>query len=108
MQPYKGHHNYNKTSVMLFAPDTIGVYYCGIVNSSNSLSPLYIGRAIGENVTIRSRLFDHLNNDSWSGVTHFGYIICQTPREAEIFEASEIKRFQPRYNVQGKKIGGPV
>ena len=102
MEEYRGSYNYNKYTVPINAPEEIGVYYCGKLNSNNSLIPLYIGRAMGENVTIKSRLLDHLSKDYWPDVTHFGYVVCQTPREAEIFEASEINDFKPKYNVQGK------
>lgn len=102
MEKYQGNYNYNKNIILTIAPEKIGIYYCGSLNSNNSLFPLYIGRAMGENVTIKSRLLDHLNNDRWPDVSCFGYIICQTPKEAEMLEASEIEKFKPKYNIQGK------
>lgn len=98
---YSGHHGYDKWSVTSKAPDNIGVYYCGVLNFKG-LIPLYIGRAIGENVTIKSRLLDHVRDDNWPEVTHFGYQICTTVKEAEDLEASEIASWKPKYNKQGK------
>ena len=60
-----------------------------------------VGRGVGDG-GIRGRLLNHLRNDYWPDVTHFGYCVCSTAKEAEDFEASEIKRLQPKYNTQGK------
>lgn len=103
MQKYNGHYPYNKLSIISNAPDEIGVYFCGYISQANgSLATLYVGRAKGENVTIKSRLLNHLNDDNWPGVNHFGFIICQTPKEAENLETLEIQRLKPNYNTQGK------
>ena len=100
--PYNGHFSYNGQSVRLNAPDKIGVYYCGYLNYSNQLIPLYIGRAIGIGVTLKSRLLDHLREDRWPDVTHFGYNVCLTKQEAESLERSEINEHKPKYNDQLK------
>lgn len=94
---YQGNYAYNSGSVSLFAPAVQGVYYCGL-KDSNGLTPFYIGRS--EN--IQERLQDHLRNDYWPGVTHFGYRTCSTWSEMVELEASEINRYQPRYNTVGK------
>lgn len=99
---YTGHYLFNGRSVSENAPNSIGVYYCGKLNENGNLVPLDIGRAKGENVSIRSRLSDHLRDDYWPDVTHFGYVICTTMKEAEEYEMSEIKKYKPKYNVQWK------
>lgn len=101
IQSYSGHYLYNKVSITSNAPGTFGVYYCGFINGNN-LTPLYIGRAAGDGVTIKSRLLDHLSNDRWPNVTHFGFRICTTKTEAIDQEALDIRAFQPPYNTQGK------
>lgn len=97
---YTGHYAYNRQSIGTNAPEDHGVYYCGYPNSKNALVILYVGRAVGDGVTIRSRLYDHLRDDNWSDVTHFGYAICSTVQEAKDFEESEIEKYKPRYNTQ--------
>lgn len=94
---YQGAYAYNSKSVSLLAPASQGVYYCGVM-VPNGLKPIYIGRS--EN--IQERLQDHLRDDYWPGVTHFGYATCSTFAEMVDLEAWEIKRFQPRYNTVGK------
>jgi excinuclease UvrABC nuclease subunit len=99
---YKGNYAYNKLSITQYASDGIGVYYCGSKNADGSLFPLYIGRAKGENVSIKSRLLDHFRDDNWSDVSIFGYRECTTMKEAEDLEAAEIAKFKPKYNTQLK------
>ncbi len=99
---YIGHFLYNSINVSASAPKLQGVYYCGGLNPQNQLVPLYIGRAKGIVVTINSRLCDHLRNDNWPEVTHFGYVTCSTDQEAEALEAAEINTYKPRYNTIGK------
>ncbi len=94
---YQGNYQFNSQSIQTFTPLMWGVYYCGHLNPNGSLNPGYIGRAAGEGVSIRSRLNDHLN-DGWIGITHFGFYVCSTSQEAEQLEATEISRFNPRYN----------
>lgn len=98
---YSGNYPYNRSSVTISAPDNIGVYYCGSLNQNGGLGTMYIGRALGDGVTIKSRLIDHLV-DKWTDVTHFGYRICTTKKEAEDLETNEIQRLQPKYNKIGK------
>ena len=98
---YSGSFPYNRPSVQIFAPGSLGVYYCGYLNVAGTLICHYVGRAIGEGVTIRSRLVDHFT-DGWPDVTHFGHQVCTTAKEAEDLEKGEIKRLQPKYNKVGK------
>jgi len=98
---YSGNFLYNQPSVAVSAPDSLGVYYCGSLNQDRSLGALYVGRALGDGVTIKSRLRDHFS-DRWPDVTHFGFRICTTMKEAEDLESSEIQRLQPKYNKVGK------
>lgn len=102
IHPYQGHYQYTELSVKNNAPDKIGVYYCGYVDEKNILITHYVGRAKGEDVSIRSRLLNHLYQDDWPDVYHFGYHVCTTEKEAEDLETAEIKRIQPKYNIQGK------
>jgi excinuclease UvrABC nuclease subunit len=100
---YKGHYQYNKLSISNNAPDEIGVYYCGSLNKNGELIPYYIGRALGENVTIKSRLLDHFRHDYWSDVTYFGFQVCTTTKEVESFEKTQIEKYKPKYNKQNIK-----
>lgn len=104
MAEYKGHFIFNKLSISLYASDKIGVYYMGCINAlSGKLEVLYIGRAVGSGVNIKSRLFDHFNNGEWIDVSHFGYIEFLDINEAITFEKSEIVRLlYPKYN---KRVG---
>ncbi len=99
---YYGHYSYNSKSISHNAADKIGVYYCGYVNENNRLSTLYVGRAAGDTDSIKSRLSDHLNNNRWPDVSHFGFYICDTKSEATDLEAKEIARLKPKYNSMGK------
>lgn len=99
---YMGNYPFNKLKITTFAPDSQGVYYCGFVKLDGSLGTLYVGRAKGTGVTIKSRLHDHFNYDRWGSVTHFGYILCTTDQDAINLEAYEIRRLQPTYNKNGK------
>lgn len=100
--PYKGNYQYNIMSVIINAPAEMGVYYCCYMNYQNEPFALYVGRAKGDGVSIRSRLLDHLRSDHWPAVTHFGFKICTTKKEAEDLEVKEIKRLKPDYNERGK------
>ena len=104
VQPYNGHHPYTQVCVGGWQYALTGVYYCGYLGADGRLQPLYIGRAIGDG-GIRGRLLDHLRDDVWPGVTHFGFAVCATAQEAITHEAAEIRRFQPRFNTQGKSYG---
>jgi len=99
---YSGHYLFTALSIGANAPESMGVYYCGMKDNNGKLVPLYIGRAKGEGVTILGRVRNHRNDEKWPDVTHFGYRICTTKTEAEALEATGIKHFQPKYNVQGK------
>lgn len=97
---YIGHFLYSALSVGANAPLAIGVYYCGQLNLRNELVPLYIGKS----VSLRERLQSHISAGDLRGISHFGYIRCSTQQEAEVLEAAEIRKHQPKYNEQGKKV----
>jgi len=99
--PYKGHYTYSQDVVSEWDSSAIGVYYCGYVDSDNKLSILYIGRGTGDD-GMRGRLLDHLQDDDWPDVSHFGYQVADTIKEVENWEAEEIARYKPKYNKQGK------
>lgn len=101
IQPYQGHYQYSEKVVGDWNSAAIGVYYCGELLSNGNLSVLYVGKATGDK-GIRGRLLQHLGEDKWPDVSHFGYCVCSTSREAEDFEVSEIKKFKPKHNTQGK------
>ncbi len=101
---YQGHFLYSQPVISEWDSDRIGVYYCGYILSNGNLLPLYIGQAVGQD-GIRGRLLQHLNQENWPDVTHFGYCVCDTTKEAADFESAEIARLKPGYNVQGKDIG---
>lgn len=92
---------FDEFSIKRNAPILMGVYYCG-EQDGNKLLVHYVGRAKGEDVSIRGRLLDHLRESVWNNVRHFAYKICTTKREAEMLEAEEILRLQPLNNVYGK------
>ncbi len=97
---YEGHYQYNEKIVGDWDSTAIGVYYCGYPDNTNGyLSVLYVGKATS-NQGIRGRLLQHLAEDEWQDVTHFGYCVCSTSKEAEDFEISEIERLKPKYNTQ--------
>lgn len=100
IQEYKGPYPYTEKVVGDWDSSAIGVYYCGYP-SNGKLSVLYVGKSVGDG-GIRGRLLDHLRDDYWPDVTHFGYRVCSTTKETEDFEASEIARLKPKYNKQGK------
>ena len=99
---YLGNYIFDRFSISQNAPSMVGVYYCGWVDVSNLLHPLYIGRALGEATSIRSRLLNHLNEGELEGVTHFGFRTCSNMTEATKLEQQEITAFNPRHNVHGK------
>ncbi len=101
--PYVGNFPYNKQSILNNAPDAIGIYFCGVINPLNgSLVFKYIGRAVGENVTIKSRLLNHLNDQDLSGIFSFGYRVCTSVLEAINQEEVDIKAWQPVLNERSK------
>ena len=101
MNTYYGQYQYTDAVVRGWNSDAIGIYYCGQLDPQNPnlLIPHYIGRAVGAG-GIRGRLLEHMRDDYWPGVTHFGYQLCASVRDAELIEEAEIKRCQPRHNVQ--------
>lgn len=96
---YKGNYIYDQKIIEDWNSTVIGVYYCGYVSDS-TLYPYYIGKGTGDG-GIRARLMDHLRVDDWPDVTHFGYRICDTAKEAGQYELQEIERCKPKYNTQG-------
>lgn len=98
--PYQGQYPYNEDVVSGWNSTAIGVYYCGLPTTIG-LRPLYIGVGAGD-TGMRGRLLDHLREDYWPDVTHFGYHQCSTAEEAKDLETQEILRCRPKYNTQGK------
>ena len=98
---YQGHFLYNSLTIRNWKSTSKGIYYCGYILPNGNLAPNYIGRAISID-GIRGRLLEHLNIEIWPDVTHFGYVVCSTIKEAEEFEATEIALFNPKYNIKGK------
>jgi excinuclease UvrABC nuclease subunit len=98
---YEGHFSYDYDTINDWDSSDIGVYYCGKKATNGSLAVFYIGSAASDK-GIRGRLLQHLGEDKWSDVTHFGYCVCDTEDEALEHETSEIGRLQPKYNKRGK------
>jgi len=94
---FKGPYSYDKRTVEDWNSTVIGVYYIGIKTPEGKLTVYYIGKAAGES-GIRGRLLDHLRDDEWDDVTHFGYHIVDSPEEAESFESEEREKYKPKYN----------
>lgn len=100
IHPYQGPYSYNQATLGAWNSNAIGVYYVGYVLQNGNLFAHYVGRAVGQG-GIKNRLLQHLNEDKWLDVTHFGYSGCDTEQEAINFESSEILRLKPKYNAQG-------
>ena len=98
---YQGPFKYNKQIIQDWNNTAGGVYYCGVLNQNGSLGVCYVGKAFGDG-GIRSRLLQHINENKWHDVTHFGYAICSNENESIDFESQEIRRLNPKYNTQGK------
>ena len=98
---YNGNFEYNRNSIQESAPSATGVYFCVHFEQQLVIAD-YIGKATGVGVSIKSRLLDHINSQHWPEVTHFGYILCTLPSEADRLEVSEIVRCGPKYN---KRLG---
>lgn len=101
VHPYKGIYTFSQSVVNNWNSTSNGVYYCGYPSQEGKLIALYVGKTTGQG-GIRERLLQHLREGGWTGVTHFGYSVCDTSKEAEDLEASEIARIKPKYNTQGK------
>jgi len=98
---YKGHFIYDKKTIENWNSIVVGVYYCGYKLPNGNLDPLYIGSGTGES-GIRGRLLDHMRDDYWPDITHFGYRQCGTVQEAVDLESQEIANYKPKYNKVGK------
>ncbi len=103
MQPYKGLFPFDEGTVggWEVGRSVIGVYYCWAVNVFGGRECEYVGRAVGD-AGIRGRLLQHLAEDKWQDVTHFGYTECANAIEAVLLETNEIARLKPKYNKIGK------
>ena len=97
---FESHFPYDYQTVSNWGSDAIGVYYLGVPTTDNKLTIYYIGRAVGDG-GMRERILQHLNEDKWRDVTHFGYHQCDTAAEAIDWEAEEIARYNPKYNKVG-------
>ena len=98
VQEYKGHFSFDKEVIQNWNNTQGGVYYCGALNNMGVLIVYYIGKAFGD-VGIKGRLLQHLNENKWYDVTHFGYCACSSENESFALEAQEIKRLDPKYNI---------
>lgn len=98
---FQGNYVFSKEVVQNWNNDWGGIYYCGVVNGAGQLIPYYIGKAFGYG-GIRGRLLQHLNENKWRDITHFGYCVCSDENETLASELQEIRKFSPKYNVQGK------
>jgi hypothetical protein len=99
--PFQSSYRYDDSVIRNWKSSNIGVYYCGKLGTDGSFITCYVGRAICD-IGIRGRLLQHLAEEKWSDVTHFGYKVCSTISEAINHEAEEIARLRPKYNTIGK------
>lgn len=97
---YSGNYGYSLPVLTDWNSGAMGVYYCGYI-STNGLIPLYIGKGTGDG-GMRTRLLCHVREDYWPDVTHFGFHACSSVPEAESLEVTQIKKFQPKYNIHHK------
>lgn len=100
VHPFQGPFSYTKNVIDNWNSSAIGVYYCGYKTADGKLIVLYIGKGCS-NGGIKCRLQDHLRDDYWPEVTHFGYHLCDTSFEADKHEIAEIALYKPRYNTIG-------
>lgn len=94
---YKGSYKFEGLFISTISPEKRGVYYCGFINSTGTLSVLYVGSSTR---SIKSRLLGHFRNRSWPEVTHFGFKTTTSTSEAVTHEKGEIIRLNPKYNVR--------
>ncbi len=98
---FNGPYLFDNNTISNWNSTVIGVYYCGSKTPDGKLSVYYIGKSVADG-GIRVRLLQHLSEKKWPDVTHFGYKQCDTSREAEQHELTEIATYKPKYNTQGK------
>ncbi len=98
---YQGHFKYSKTDITKCDSSDGGVYYLGNINANGKLGVLYVGKAFGKD-GIRGRLLQHLNDNEWPDISHFGFKTCSTEKESLEFESIEIERLKPKHNKIGK------
>lgn len=96
-QNYKGHYDYDKNIISDWNNTQGGIYYLLAKNIFGQFVILYVGKAFGKE-GIRQRLLQHIYNNEWSDITHFGYSVCSSEEEALYLEAGEIHRIKPKYN----------
>lgn len=96
---FKGPYTYSKQVISDWNNNQGGVYFLGVQTSEQKMTVYYVGKAFGTE-GIRGRLLQHINDNEWPDITHFGYETCSTEQEALDYEKSEIKRLNPRHNIQ--------
>ena len=74
---YNGNYSFNIEILKNWNNKQGGVYYCGALNINRELIIYYIGKAFGDD-GIKGRLLQHLNENKWSDITHFGYNVCSS------------------------------
>ncbi|OGM97334.1 MAG: hypothetical protein A2735_03120 [Candidatus Yanofskybacteria bacterium RIFCSPHIGHO2_01_FULL_41_21] len=102
MEPFKGPYVYSEKIIREWNSTAVGVYYIGAKTPENQLRIFYIGKAVSGG-GIRKRLLEHLTENKWNDVTHFGFHIFKTDniKEIEEFEKEEIAKYNPKHNIKG-------
>lgn len=97
---FKGPYSYAEKIVREWNSSVPGVYYLGVKTPQNQMIIYYIGKAVAEG-GIRSRLLEHLSENKWDDVTHFGYHASQPldVKAVNELEEEEIKKYSPKYNT---------
>ena len=98
--PFKSPFAYDEDIIKNWKSDQMGVYYCGVLSTDNKLTIYYIGSAVSDE-GIKGRLLQHVNENKWRDVTHFGYHVCDTAKETVDWEKKEIATYKPKYNTIG-------
>ena len=66
---------------------------------------VYIGRAQGDECTVRDRLCDHLNNKLFSRVTHFRATASLNPKVHEVRLQESFEKANGRLPKYNQRVG---
>ena len=87
-------HRFNKTNIER-APKRAGIY---VVRN-----PRGTAQYVGMSRNVRTRLGEHLTNESIPNASTYQTRTCKSSRKATALERDYIKRYNPRYNILKNK-----
>jgi excinuclease UvrABC nuclease subunit len=94
---------FSRNTIRYFVPNVNAVYYLRGIADENSLYPIYyIGRA--ENNDLKSKLLKIFEENEWNDIIYLNYIECEDPKQIKVYEEFEIKRHQPKYNLENEQV----